>query len=200
MPLFENSLGFTWEIANYRQVQSGGKRLTSEPHILIRHKITHVLHLLEFLLSHVGWVSARMSHTAKPDSQECQAWTLARLSKAIQDASPPPQKKCFSYSYSWLHANFSFICHAVHFLWLYSKQFLNILNDRNTEPANFTVLILTDSSLGLTFILFSSNKGSIVCEISFNPLSPFPFHPPPHPQAPALPSSHTSPTPAVPNV
>lgn len=86
MPLFENSLGFTWEIANYRQVQSGGKRLTSEPHILIRHKITHVLHLLEFLLSHVGWVSARMSHTAKPDSQECQAWTLARLSKAIRGA------------------------------------------------------------------------------------------------------------------
>lgn len=186
MPLFENSLGFTWEIANYRQVQSGGKRLTSEPHILIRHKITHVLHLLEFLLSHVGWVSVRMSHTAKPDSQECQAWTLARLSKAIRRSrsSVLSKKKSFSYIYSWLHANFSFICHAVHFLWLYPKQFLNILNDRSTEPANFTVLILTDSSLRLAFIVFSSNKGSMVCEISFNPLPPFPFHPPPHPPSP----------------
>lgn len=64
-------------------------------------------------------------------------------------------KAPFSYNHICLHANFSFRCHAVNFLWPCLKRFLNFLNDRSTEPTNLVMLKLTcqvtDSSLMLAF-------------------------------------------------
>lgn len=141
MALFESSLGFTWEIANYRQVQSGARRLHSLTFFFfIRRRLTHALHLFErCLLSHVGQVSVRMSRTAKPDSQECQGWTEARPTKRNKGCTRLDVRP-FLYNHIWSHANFSFRCHAFHFLQLCPERFLNFLNDRRAEPTNLADL------------------------------------------------------------
>lgn len=77
--LFESSLGFTWEIANYRQVLSGAKRLRHHSHTFCQAQAHSCIEFVQKMFAFSCCPSLwRIYRTVKPDSQECQAWTQAR--------------------------------------------------------------------------------------------------------------------------
>lgn len=111
----------------------------------IRHRLTHALHLLKrCLLSHVVQAPGGFITQSNLTRRNVRLELKPGPQRGINDAHGSTLSKApFIYNHICLHANFSFGCHAVHFLWLCPECFLNFLNDRSTEPTNFTMFTLT---------------------------------------------------------
>lgn len=138
MALFESSLGFTWEMANYRQVLSGAKRLRHPSLTLYQAQAHSCVAFVKKMFAFSCCLSPRrIYNTVKPDSQECQAWTKARPTNDAQ---------------GWMWSTLSHTATSACMLIFPSdvRQFISsdftpdaslTLNDRSVEPTNITVVL-----------------------------------------------------------